>query len=1210
MRKVNLLVLSLLLLPALAPEARAQGTTSRLVGVVADTSGAAVPGAAVTLTNEATAVSFTTVTGGSGAYFFEAIPSGTYSVTVELAGFKKFVSRRNDVRIGQPTTVNATLSPGGLAETVEVIGTAEKVQISSSGNFGSVIEQRVLQDLPIVGTRGRNPLSLVTTQPGVVEGANTGGGVHVHGARDRSWNYTLDGIDTNETSAGGSNFSPLRTNPDSLSEFRVITSNVTAEYGRNSGGQVAMITRSGTNDLHGALFYFYRTPRFNANEWENNLNKVGKRQFVQHIPGFSVGGPIRKNRTFYFVNVQALRTKETGTFTNLVLTSQARSGLWRYVAGARNQPAGVPGAVVDGSGNVLPGLNIGAYNIVTSDPQGLGLDPSVSDALGRTPLPNNFTVGDGLNIAGFTFTTPQRERQHDVTARVDHVLNDKNVLFARVAFGQQNTLCDQVNDGQPRFPDLPCVVNTERSPYNVAVNWRWNPASTVVNELVLGGNHFTFNFVIPTADPARPTFDLSDITSAVRLTVPDEYELGNLRTINTYQLVDNLSWVRGAHNLKFGANLRYQQHKDVRGSVAGLNVNPLVNFSTSINTVDPATFRLPVDINTTFDRPALQSYINFLLGRVGAISQGFVAEGDQYGPGGTKFVFDARYPELDFYAQDNWKPRKNLTLDLGLRWELKMAPRNPQDLIRRPSQRVAVGEPPSNTLRWELGKLYGDDVNNIGPSAGVAWDPWGTGKTSIRANYRLAYDRLNTFVLSSRIYQSIPGITAGVVNTDFGQGGGRLRNLPAVQPTIRPASFLQPPPASSNSITVVDPELQAPRTHEWALSFQRELGRGTVFEATYVGRKADHLFGAYNVNQARYRDNGFLEAFNVVKAGGESDLMNRLLLPDTRRLSGETGSQMVRRLFLSTLNLNAVASLAATLGGRIQGGRTLSELAGLGPFFFFPYPQFLGGVLVLDSGDHSRYNALELKLERRLQSGVAFMLGYTLARSKDTRSFDPAFTVVSTGNAQSAGGTPYDVFDRSLNYARSDFDRLHVGQATLVAELPFGRGKRFFGDAKGLLDQLVGGWELTGFMIWASGRPFTVYSGSNTFTNVVQTPANCSGCTGQEGRLFDDPTTGFKFYFTPEERAKLSTPGPGEFTNTGRNFFTGPPTFRVDLGLLKRFRVRRDNSLEYRVEATNLTNHPTFGFPTATITSSTFGRIRDNVISGSRKIQMGLKYSF
>src|SRR5262249_23303386 len=193
--------------------ALAQGTTSRVLGVVTDQSGAVVPGATVTLTNDATGVAFTTVSTVAGTYTFEAIQVGSYSLTVELAGFKKFVSTANAVNISEPTTINARLEAGGMAESVQVSASSPIVQTSTSGNIGTTFEQKTIESLPIIGGRGRNVLDLVLTQPGVVSGANTGGGVHVNGARDRSWNYTLDGIDNNEPIAGGGAFARPRTNP-------------------------------------------------------------------------------------------------------------------------------------------------------------------------------------------------------------------------------------------------------------------------------------------------------------------------------------------------------------------------------------------------------------------------------------------------------------------------------------------------------------------------------------------------------------------------------------------------------------------------------------------------------------------------------------------------------------------------------------------------------------------------------------------------------------------------------------------------------------------------------------------------------------------------------------------------------------------------------------------------------------------------------------
>lgn len=1184
--------------------AAAQGTTSRLVGTVRDTSGGIIPGATVTLTNEGTGVSFFTVSTSAGTYVFEAVQVGLYTVTVELTGFKKFVQTGNRVIIGEPATVSATLEPGGVAETIEVRAQSEVVQVSTSGNIGTNFEQKTIEALPILGGRGRNPLDLVLSQPGVVSGANTGGGVHVHGARDRSWNFTLDGIDTNESSAGGSNFSPLRTNPDAIAEFQVLTGNQTAEFGRNSGGQVAMVTRSGTNNFRGTVYYFDRRPEYNANEWENNINRVPKRQYTQNMPGFSVGGPIKRNSTFFFVNTQWLRAKQTQNVTRTVLTATARQGLWRYVSGGRNAPAGAPNASVDANGNVLPGVNVATYDIAANDPDRRGLDPTMAALFRGMPLPNTFTTGDGLNTAGFTWTPPEEEKQYDFVTKIDHVFNPSNSMFVRYSRGQQDTNCDSVNGGLPMFPDGDCIVNTKRSPVNWAGNWRWNPRSNMVNEFVVGQNNFTFDFQIPSADATKYTF------TGLIASNPEDHSHGNLRTINTYQFVDNLSVVTGAHNLKFGINFRYQVHTDTRGSVAGVNVSPYANFSTAINTVDPTRFNLPTTINTSNDRPALQNAINQMLGRVGTLSQGFVQQGSAYGPGGTLFDFDSRYPELDFYVQDNWKWKPNVTVDLGVRWELKMSPTNPDDLIRRPNQSLAAGQPPSSTLRWDVGKLYDDDINNIGPSIGIAWDPKNDGRSVIRGNYRLAYDRINTFLLSSALFQSIPGITTGASNTAYGQAGGRLRDgLPSLQPTASPDSFIQPPAVSTNLVTVVDPEFQSPLTHGWSISYQRELwSRGTL-EVAYIGRRAEHLFGAYNVNQVEIMENGFLDAFKVVKAGGESALINQLVAPDTRKLATETGSQFVRRQYPTELNLNSVAALANALATRVQSGQTLPQLSGLGPYFFVPYTQFLGGTRVIDSNDWSRYHAVEIKVSRRFAEGYSYLFGYTWSRSKDTRSFDPAFTVYGTANAQSASSTPFDIFDRSLNYALSDFDRTHVFQAQWVWELPFGRGKRWGADVGGAANALIGGWQVSGQAVVQSGRPFTIYSGSNTLSQVVQTPANCANCTGTEGSVYPEADS-LLWYLTPDERRKFSIPTAGEFSNVGRNAFRGDGGYFINLGVSKRVDVVSSQYLEFRCDITNLTNVPMFGFPTATYTSTLFGRIRDSVTTGSRKIMLGAKYIF
>ncbi|HSE36490.1 MAG TPA: hypothetical protein VLG74_04250, partial [Blastocatellia bacterium] len=289
---------------------------------------------------------------------------------------------------------------------------------------------------------------------------------------------------------------------------------------------------------------------------------------------------------------------------------------------------------------------------------------------------------------------------------------------------------------------------------------------------------------------------------------------------------------------------------------------------------------------------------------------------------------------------------------------------------------------------------------------------------------------------------------------------------------------------------------------------------------------------------------------------------------------------------------------------------------------FFPYPQFAAGMTVLDTNDRSNYHGLQVIANKRFNGELSFTFGYTFSKSLDTRSFDPTFTAVATGNSQSATSTPFDIKNRGLNYARSDFDRTHVFQGGAAYDLPFGKGQRFGSDLNPVIDRVVGGWSLTGGLIWESGRPFTIYSGSNTFSNVVQSPANCDGCTPSMIRRIFDSAVGTEFYFdlptrgvvfdtATNRRGIFSVPDSGELGNTGRNFFTAPGFFNMNLAIGKKTRITERQNIEYRLEMQNVTNTPSFGLPeSATLNNLLFGRARGNTTSGSRKIQMALKYNF
>src|SRR5215207_5711251 len=1249
-----------LLLTLAAPAAHAQGTASRVTGAVTDPSGAVVPGAAVTLRNEATKVSFSTETTSTGQYVFESVQVGVYTVEVERQGFKKFSSPGNQVNVNQPATVDVQLEIGAVADVVTVEAAAELVQTSSSGNLGNTVEERSLEALPIVGERGRNPLQFISLQPGVIgngragTGGNTGGNVNVNGARDRAFNFTLDGIDINESSAGGSNFTPLRPNPDSISQFQVVTSNFTAELGRSSGAQVSLVTRSGTNEFHGTLFELYRTPRLNANEYENTIAGRGRGQFVQHIFGGSVGGPVllpgyngREHKTYFFTNLQMLRANQSFLVTRTVYTAPARQGLFRYRTNGANAPAGTSNASVDAAGNVVPGVPVATYNIVANDPlcatqpTNCGLDPTTLALINAAPLPNNFTTGDGLNTAGFSFGAPQIERQWDFVTKVDHSFNDRNQIYVRYAQGEQNTFGDNGNAGLRSFPDSPFNrTDTFRNPKNVAVNYRWTPTGRVTNEFVVGRNSFAFLFTNPDPNPVPYILNLPRDPFSVVPTID------NQREITTWQFVDNISFVSGAHTFRGGTNLRFQKHDDIRSAVGGINVNLQVNFSRTVNTI-PASFNLPNTtganaINNT-DRNNLQSAINDLLGRYGGFSRAFVAADDSaFEPAGSHFTYVSKYDEYDFYFQDTWKVRPNLTFDFGVRWEPKRSPRSGgEDLLLAPDRAVRLGEAPTDQIRFVEGKLFDDDWNNIAPTVGFAWDPFGTGRTSVRANYRLAYDRMNTFLASSAIFPNTPGtsVTCNESNCATIPAGEQRRvrfGVPALTPAGTPGTLRQPAAFSTNSITVFDPSLRFPKTNQWSLSIQRDLGAGFVFEGNYIGHKGVGLFGAYDVNQvninaadARCPGETFLSAFNTLRgsAAATSCLANLLFTGST---TNNTGSASFRSTFSSELNQGSVASAALLMSQRtVSGVRTIAQSGNVGAAFFQPYSQFTGALNVIDSNDYSMYHGLELQLSRRVGRGLLMQAAYTLSKSMDTRSFDPAFTVVArttntgTGASPSGQNTPFDIRNRRLNYARSDFDRRHALQGYLVYDLPFGKNQRYLKDAPGVVNQLLGGWEIANALILQSGRPFTVYSGAFTVSNVVLSPANCNGCSpGTAGVVQSSGTT---FIFAQGEIDRFSTPAPGELGNTGRNFFTGPKFFNLDMTLRKRFYFGEKTNLEFRADINNLTNTVSFEFPiasTASIgtqspgftgtpsTNSTFGRIRDSVNSNARRIQLGVKFNF
>src|SRR2546425_3428101 len=378
----------------------AQVSTSSITGAVTDSSGAMVVNAKIEAKNDDNGVVFEQHTTGAGTYTFSSLTPGSYSITVTMAGFRTFTSTHNILTVGTPLVVDVTLKVGAVGESVEVVESNYQRLETSNATVSDVMDTKQVQDLPL---NGRNTLSLLTLEPGVVQRTTNGAGsgTHVFGSRDRSHNVTIDGIDANESTVPNPQGNIQRLNPDNVQEFRTVTLGATAEEGRNSGANVMVATRGGTNVFHGSAFYFNRNTVNNANEWFNNYAGLARPDLKLNQYGFDVGGPIAKNKTFFFGSFQNNLIKQTEPIaaTNVgvfgvpgVYTALARTGMFRYVRGtitvngktfSRNSTG-----LVDANGNLLPGVPVcttsttpncvATYNIFANDPLGVGADPATS----------------------------------------------------------------------------------------------------------------------------------------------------------------------------------------------------------------------------------------------------------------------------------------------------------------------------------------------------------------------------------------------------------------------------------------------------------------------------------------------------------------------------------------------------------------------------------------------------------------------------------------------------------------------------------------------------------------------------------------------------------------------------------------------------------------------------------------------------------------
>jgi hypothetical protein len=1138
----------------------AQTSTARLDGTVQDATGSIVPNAKVTAVHIQTKTVAETTSNAAGAFALPALQPGSYTLTVEAAGFRKTVV--NDIQLDNDGyfTQKVVLEVGQVTESVEVKANTLAVQTSDS----QVSRTVTLKDIDTLPQLGRTPITLAIFQPGVQISQNgSSAGVdnsfsRINGTRQGSQNNTLDGIDVNDAVVPRLGLSLTANNSDTVAEFRVITEGGKAEYGRNAGGQVELITRSGTNNYHGNLFDYIRNTDLNANDFFSNGSGVPRPLFIQNIYGGSFGGPILHNKLFIFGNFQGRRTHQTIVRNRTVPTDLAKQGIFQWKA---------PGTSV-----------VQQFNLLQADPRKRGIDPFMASLLKLYPSPNNFDVGDGLNTAGFRFNNPNGSLEDQFTIKGDYNMTNNHHFFYRHSW-QRNSAIDSLNSADANFPgEAQGTQGGHR--WGVAGGWDWTLGPSLVNEFRYGHQSATVEFVRPERVPGIMVSTFNDSWTQAQNAA---FAQGRNSPVNEY--TDNITKIRGNHTFKAGANLRFTTQFGTNDG----GIYPNISLSTANGNLPPTAVNPPGAISTT-DLATYQGLYNNLLGRVSIINQTFLSNLSTFQAPGTTSVRNFVFHEYGYFLQDDWKVRRNLTFNIGLRWEFSGVPfeKNNQQGILTNAGIINSTSNLSNLTVQKSSKWYNNDWNNFAPRFGFAWDPKGDGKMAIRGGYAIFYDRI-IGAATSLVDGNTPGFSSGPLIPDTPNSAGadiRIGDNPAL-PQQPSSPVLTLPLTRSFSGVVFKPNLATGYVQQWSLTLQRELARNTVLEVGYLGNRGVKLFADVDLNQTQiYGD--FLNSVNQITA----NITNLSAVPASNTLVKIFGSAQAAVSALGQTNFtNGLARTLADNLDSVTSNNSKYAAAGVSNFYLRNFPQFFQLIYGNNDG-RSYYDSLQASL-RRTAGALRLSANYTFSKSMDNISVD--------GNGFTS---PIDNFNFGLNRARADFDRPHVFSMTGIYTLPVGRGHRFGGDMPRIVDTVVGGWDFGVLGIWESGSPLTISSGRPTGPSLNNTWINYSG----DRNIGDVLRQGNGvFYYTPAQIAALTDPAnfpvAGSIGTSGRNSFRGPRYFNIDASMVKKFRITEKHSY-------NLINNPNFANPALSIaTPQTFGKI-SSVVSNARILQGALRYEF
>jgi hypothetical protein len=1142
--KVRFLLAAALLCFMAGTYGLAQTANATLGGTVSDASGALLPGVTVTATNTQTGVVISVVSNEAGAYQFASLQPGTYTVAAELPGFQ---ARRYDgmsLGLSQQVRLNITLQVGNIATAVDVTAAVDTLLATTSSSVGTVLPDYKIRDLPLPN---RDIFGLIATTAGT-QAAGRVEGIFA-GARATMVNTTRDGMNVSDGRYDNGAFAVTYTSPDLVEEVRVIVSPADAELGRGSG-QVQMATRSGTNQFHGSLFWNNRNSALDASNWFNNFRGEGKNYENRNQFGGRLGGPIIANKTFFFFLFEGQRIVQRQSALGTVLTAEARQGNFRFFPGVQNGNIFSSTPTVDVNGNpVRPAAATGSlqsFNVFTRDPLRTGFDTSgwVQSVIAKMPLPNDFTVGDGLNTAGIRWTRRvigtdfatadnMDVNRNQYNFRIDHNFNPSHKLF--VTGTKENTWYSNFLQAWPtgglgysiRDPYIygasfvstlsPTVVNEFRAGWKRSGDWEWSPMTKGVANFEGGigeeGAEWLPFFPINNGIPMNPI--PSTFTDNLLATSGGATTRGT-RSPST-QFSDTVSWTRGEHAFRGGFEYR------MANSEGGFNQDlwPRVNFGAGGVAVTGIDGMSITGLHAN-DQTTARNLLTDLNASVGSVRQAFLINSSQ----NVQFL---GWPELKFrsrdyhqngwaaFFKDDWKAHTNLTLNLGVRYDYYGVGYEDNGILGRPVGGAAglfgisgtdfsalwqPGRTGGSLTRVELvGKnspnsdtpIHNNDWNNFAPSVGMSWSLpwWGRDKTVLRAGYGLNYTGHARFFGSFNSPQgSLPGMNSYPQPEYSSYTNLAAVRLPISGPGI-PGVPLEPAPLTDRvqNMQGFDDNRTTPYIQNWSLELQREIARNLTAEVRYVGSKGTRLWGGIPLNSVNIFENGILDAFNITRAGGNAELFNRMLNGinlGSGPVNGTTvtGSASLRQstIFRGLIANGDVGQFAQSLNQQTAG---TGEAGGLlrrngFPENFIVVNPQFNNVTMDGNPGNSTYHSLNLAVTKRLSLGFTNQTTYSWSRAIGENDGDGTLNYLNPRN-------------RSLNKTLLGYHRTHDFKSNGTFMFPFGPGRRLLGNASGPLARLVEQWQLGAIFGMSSGPPLTVTA---TTSSIYQATGNTPIITG------------------------------------------------------------------------------------------------------------------